>query len=447
MSGMADDIRDSVRKATKLWTKTIKTEERNPTARRFRMQRMTYERGVFFKEAAEEIMPEAYAMASGDGQYPANARQIMYAARPFIQEQTGKELSDSYFIQTLLPQYVDEHDCGHWDVVFDARGHFIEPHSYRPNSYGLIGIGTLEVRQYLAAHKAPLILPARLTQVDVETVGPDGNFGAVFFIEKEGFTPLLEQVRIADRHDVAVMSTKGMSVTAARQLADEMCAEHDIPLLLGHDFDKSGFSIAGTLRRNTDRYTFQNRIKVVDLGLTLDDVEAMGLQFEYQHHKKANRGAIERNLYLNGASVNDVKFMLADFDRTRCTRRVELNAMTSPQFIDFFERKLVENGVKKIIPDRELLAEVFVKMDRGRQLQEAFAKFEKEFKFEDRKAPTDIERRIKEILAADPTLRWDAAVARIVGGTETTVASPGLSIAQAEQMARKVLEDDDGDEP
>ena len=31
--------------------------------------------------------------------------------------------------------------------------------------------------------------------------------------------------------------------------------------------------------------------------------------------------------------------MFADFDTARSTRRVELNAMTSPQFIDFLERK------------------------------------------------------------------------------------------------------------
>jgi hypothetical protein len=36
-----------------------------------------------------------------------------------------------------------------------------------------------------------------------------------------------------------------------------------------HDFDIRGFSIFGTLRGNTDRYTFKNAIKVVDLGLRL----------------------------------------------------------------------------------------------------------------------------------------------------------------------------------
>ena len=56
-----------------------------------------------------------------------------------------------------------------------------------------------------------------------------------------------------------------------------MCADYDIPLLLLHDFDKSGFSIAGTWQRDTKRYEFQNAIEMIDLGLTLKDVEAMGI--------------------------------------------------------------------------------------------------------------------------------------------------------------------------
>jgi hypothetical protein len=37
-------------------------------------------------------MEEAYNKVSDNGRLPANARQIMYAARPYIQEKTGKPL-------------------------------------------------------------------------------------------------------------------------------------------------------------------------------------------------------------------------------------------------------------------------------------------------------------------------------------------------------------------
>jgi hypothetical protein len=175
-----------------------------------------------------------------------------------------------------------------WNVIYDARGHFTEPHSDKS-----FGIGTLEVRRYLAGHHDPFLVDADFSQAKVETSGPAGNFGAVLFIEKEGFAPLFRAAGIAERFDVALMSTKGMSVVAARALADEMCSDHGIPLLLLHDFDKAGFSIAGTLQRDTRRYEFQNAIEVIDLGLSLEDVEVMGLERSMAKTQPRARGARE----------------------------------------------------------------------------------------------------------------------------------------------------------
>ena len=107
-SDMAADIIGLVKEGTKKWTRTVKAEERNPVSRSYRHARMTQTRGVSFKDAAAQIMEDAYNKVSDNGRLPANARQIMYAARPYIQEKTGKPLKDSYFTQTLLPNYVME---------------------------------------------------------------------------------------------------------------------------------------------------------------------------------------------------------------------------------------------------------------------------------------------------------------------------------------------------
>jgi hypothetical protein len=407
---MANDIIGLVREGTKKWTKTRKAEERNPASRSYRMVRMTQGRGVSFKNAAAQIMERAYMQVSGNDSLPANARQIMYAARRHIQKVTGKQLDDQYFCQTLLPDYMEEHGVD-WDVVYDARGHFTEPHC--DTSFG---IGTLEVRNYLANFHAPKLVDASTSQAKVETSGPDGSFGAVLFIEKEGFDPLLKAAQIADKYDIGIMSTKGMSVTAARALADEMCHDHDIPLLLLRDFDKAGFSIAGTLQRDTRRYQFQNMISVVNLGLSLADVEEMGLESEYQHHPKGRRHVLEDNLRTNGASEDEIAFMFRDFEPLRSTRRVELNAMTSPQFVAFVERKLQENGIAKIVPDQGLLTKVYVGMERGRRLKEAakdhLNKIDIDMKgFE---PPKDLKESIRKLLEQHPTMRWDAAIAKII---------------------------------
>ena len=52
--------------------------------------------------------------------------------------------------------------------------------------------------------------------------------------------------QIADRFDIGMMSTKGMSVTAARRLVDALAAL-GVRLFVLHDFDITGFSIKKTL--------------------------------------------------------------------------------------------------------------------------------------------------------------------------------------------------------
>ena len=72
----------------------------------------------------------------------------------------------------------------------------------------------------------------------------------------------------------------------------------------------SGFSIFGTLRGNTDRYTFNNAIKVADFGLRLSDVETLGLQSEQVSLGNTDRDKIRRRLERNGAIATEVEFLL-----------------------------------------------------------------------------------------------------------------------------------------
>jgi hypothetical protein len=411
--GMAADIIDVVMAGTKKWARTRKQEERAPASRLYRYARMTQERGIQFKEAAWEIMPKAYAKASGDGSLPANARQIMYAARPHIQTETGKALRDDYFTQTLLPDYLDEHPDLDWNVVYDARGHFTEPHGGRS-----FGIGTLEVRAYLNQLHDPRIVCADFAKAKVETLGPRGSFGALFFIEKEGFDQLLRAARISERFDIAVMSTKGMSVTAARELAEEICAAYDVPLLPLRDFDKTGFVISGTLARDTRRYTFTKDFERIPLGLSLDDVNAMGLVFEQQHHPKGSMTKMIANLRENGATEAEIEFMFADFTReSRVTRRVELNAMTSPQFVAFVERKLTEHRITKIVPNVDLLKKTFREYAIGHTIETKFNESREAITAEAQKAfklPPNLKQQVQQVLKQHNTLTWHQAVRSLI---------------------------------
>ena len=163
---IANDILDCVETATTKWTRQKKSEERHPGNARYRASRMTREPRTTQKEAAWTVLEAAYIAASGNGSLPALARQIYYQARPKIMALTDdKELAYGYFSQTLLPDYIEEHGVD-WHVVYDARGHFEEPHTNRR-----IGCGTIEVGNYLHAAKirtsSPPISPARTSTLSV----------------------------------------------------------------------------------------------------------------------------------------------------------------------------------------------------------------------------------------------------------------------------------------
>jgi hypothetical protein len=328
---IADDIIDVVETATCKWTRQVKSEERHPGNIRYRTSRMTREPRTTQKEAAWEVLDAAYMAASGNGALPASARQIYYQARPKIMAMTGdRELVYNYFSQTLLPDYIEEHGVD-WNVIFDSRGHFLEPHTNRR-----IGCGTIEVGNYLHAMKDPNIVAAGFSDASADVIGPSGNLSAVLFCEKEGFNPLFKAVNLANRYDLMIISTKGVSVTAARRLIDDVCGDYDLPLFVAHDFDTAGFLILGTLQRDTRRFQFSSTIEVIDLGLRLADIA--GLEREPAAATKTSAGILRDQLAKNGATAAETAILLNE--------RVELNAMASDALIEMIERKLKDYGLE-----------------------------------------------------------------------------------------------------
>jgi hypothetical protein len=401
---IANDILDAVETATSKWTRQKKSEERHPGNVRYRVSRMTREPRTTQKEAAWSILEDAYMAASGGGTLPAMARQIFYQARPKIMVLTDdKELQYGYFSQTLLPDYIEENGVD-WNVVYDARGHFEEPHTNRR-----IGCGTIEVDNYLGAVEEPDIVPADFAGASVDVVGPSGNLNAVLFCEKEGFGPLFKAVNLANRYDLMIVSTKGVSVTAARRLIDSVCGDYHLPLFALHDFDVAGFMILGTLQRDTRRYQFSNAVEVVDLGLRLADIT--GLEREPAAATRTTADILRGQLAENGAADAESDILLNE--------RVELNAMTSDALIAMIETKLQAYGLLKVVPDDDLLAGTYRAFHRSQQLRERFEEMEEKFDEEadEIEIPKDLTERVRAILSEHSDLRWDDAIQVVLDGT------------------------------
>ena len=109
---------------------------------------------------------------------------------------------------------------------------------------------------------------------------PEWTFNKVLYIEKEGAQEALKQNRWCERHDCAVMSSKGFSTRAARDLIDKL-VEHDEPVevFCVHDADAAGTMIYQTLQEAT-KARGARKIKIINLGLEPWEAIGMGLEVE-----------------------------------------------------------------------------------------------------------------------------------------------------------------------
>lgn len=409
---IAADLQRLVKRVTARFTQAKRQADRadRMTARDLDELRNAHKvKPMTVKAAAWQVMEQAYLKASNNGTLPANARQMMYAARPLIIELTGKAApwrNSATFTQGLLPDYMEAHPerCARWDVVFDDRGHFAEPHTGHR-----IGVGTLAVRGYIRGwHQSIAIDLAVSIPIHLNTTGPALRYRFALFVEKEGFNPLLEKAQIPERYDLALLSTKGMSVTAARQLVERL-SEEGVTIFVLHDFDKSGFTICHTLQNDTRRYRFKAAPNVIDLGLRLADVKAMNLDseaVEYSGDADPRPGLIER-----GATPAEADFLVMGQKDERWTgHRVELNAMDSQQFLNWLEDKLQAHGVTKFVPDdTEALKTAWYRAWRITELNKRIALAAEDLP-EPPEPPADLTEQVHAALEAYPTLRWDAAL-------------------------------------
>jgi hypothetical protein len=177
---------------------------------------------------------------------------------------------------------------------------------------------------------------------------PIWTLNKLVYIEKEGFSEALKDVRWAKRHDCALLSSKGFSTRAARDLVDKL-AEHDEPVTIFcvHDADAYGTMIYETFQQET-KARGARKIEIINLGLEPWETVAMGLEVEdvkAGERRKAVAGYVldREDSAPNGTSWED----------WLQTNRVELNAMTTPQFIAWLDGKMAAYG--KLIPPPDVL--------------------------------------------------------------------------------------------
>ena len=273
------------------------------------------------------VMPEAINRASGNGKYPFSARGLYYQVRPLIQAYTDKELSYEYFTPPLLTEYQEQFGAIE-GLYYEARGLLIEPHTGRE-----IPLGTREVAAY----------------------NPEPwSFNKILYVEKTGLLPIIRAGQIAEKYDMALMSSQGFASRSAKELLADFEKEFkDMTILALHDCDISGHEIARTLAESTR--TSKHKIKVIDIGLSVEDVKKWQLQTEVVYIKQTPPGE-----FLSRLTRVEGLFFLGKMANRKAGvikgSRCELNAFRPDDLIKFIEFKLGEIGLTaKMVPPKEII--------------------------------------------------------------------------------------------
>jgi hypothetical protein len=175
-----------------------------------------------------------------------------------------------------------------------------------------------------------------------------------------------------------------------------------MPFAAATDFDSAGIIIRDTLENDTRRYSYKNAPHVIDLGLQYLDID--GLLSEPNDSKIS-----DERLRQAGLGEEAIAFLR--------TERVELNAMTSRQLINFVEDKLQQHGIQKVIPNQRTLTDTYREFAASDRLSEAFDELKEKLEQEIEspiEVPADFEAKVKKLIAEKPDITWHHAVRLIV---------------------------------
>jgi hypothetical protein len=344
-------------------------------------------RNLNIKSVVFAHMEEQIKIVSDTRRYRFGWRQVFYRIRPIVWKAIGEQLHWDYFSQDLVTAYEEEN--GEEPKAYrDPRGTFYVPHGGRS-----FPLGTLQVEEFRR---------------------PEWRFNKVLFVEKEGFFEALKAEGWPERHDCALMTSKGQPTRAARDIID-LIGETDEPVWVGclHDADAAGTMIFQSLQEETDARPRRN-VEIANLGL--EPWEAVAL---------AERGLVEIEDVSYEKRQPTAAYVGDEWAEWLQAHRVELNAFTTAEFIEWLDGKMSEYE-GKLIPPPEVLADQIEAIARSQiegritaeVLRAADIKGRVEREYAERAdaiaaAKASAPARVRASLDRDDTQPWTAAVDRI----------------------------------
>jgi hypothetical protein len=275
------------------------------------------------KQVILGALDQAIEKISGGGHYRYSLRQLFYAIRPLLIQEFGAEPKYGTFSK-VIKDHEDNRGRDLPGIYRDSRGVLYHPHTGEE-----IPLGTLTVEKY----RRPL-----------------WTFNKILYCEKEGFFPILKDVRWPDRYDCALLTSKGYATRAVCDVLNLMGEIREpITFFCIHDADGPGTMIYQTMQAAVNARPGAGNVRIINLGLDPDEALAMGLSPEAVERKKRKKG--------DKHAIPVADYVRPEGRAWLQTNRVELNTMTTPQFLAWLDRKITPFHTGKLVPPAAVLAD------------------------------------------------------------------------------------------
>jgi Histidine kinase-, DNA gyrase B-, and HSP90-like ATPase len=327
-------LRDALAHALKdhlRWYKANERDERRAELLKTKKTRT----GDSMKSAIWDLLPESIDALSMNGEVRFDARSHYY----WMREHTQAIVPGRILIQGYLDKVIDQWEQENGVIEMrerDARGFLYQPHTGQT-----VPLGTREVAEFQM---------------------PENLFHNLLYIEKKGLLSILKHNQIAEKYDIGIVAAEGYSTRASQALMQQASKQKGMKVIVIHDADPWGYSIADALGRNSGAHEFS--YEVIDAGLTIAEAVKMGLPTETFERPSALQKNIdwtaEELEYFTGREVGYSKRNGTQAKKWVECRRVELNAISADpeRFVSWVESKLKLHGCdKKLIPNKDTVIE------------------------------------------------------------------------------------------
>ncbi|MCX5804344.1 MAG: hypothetical protein NTU69_12600 [Proteobacteria bacterium] len=282
---------------------------------------------------------EAVDYCTDDKKVPTKARQVFYALRKIINNLYGITLNgesgQGILTQVVLTDFYKKYP---WleDLVFlERRGYYIDPVGWKE-----IPLGTQEINEFLDGMPKECsanIIGGEYRPAEISFDIPyELEISQVLFIEKQGFNEIFKRSKIMEELRLGIISGQGYGTRALKRLI-QIFINRGIVCYSLHDCDLSGYCIGNKLSKGSQ--TFEDELDIIDIGLNYQDLVELGkdkiIDAEEYYSKKSYINVLkelsedERNFFFVKETGTQFKY-----------RRVEINALTTPELIEFIKKKI-----------------------------------------------------------------------------------------------------------